>query len=116
MNRLMIGLIVRFVVSALVLLLVSWLIPGFEISGFWGAVLTAVVIAIIGYVVELLFGENVSAQKRGITGFLVVALTIYLSQFIVPNYVSVTLLGALLAAVLVGIFDLFVPTEFKTKA
>ncbi|MDO4540613.1 MAG: phage holin family protein [Syntrophomonadaceae bacterium] len=112
----MIGLIVRFVVSALVLLLVSWLVPGFEVSGFWGAVLTAIVIAIIGYLVELVFGEKISPQRRGITGFLVVAITIYLAQFIVPNYVSVTLLGALLAAVLVGVIDLFVPTQIKSKA
>lgn len=112
----MIGMIVRFVVSALVLLLVSWLVPGFEVSGFWGAVLAAVVIAVLGFLIEKLFGENISPQKRGITGFLVVALTIYLAQFIVPNYIDASLLGALLAAVLVGIIDLFVPTELRAQA
>ena len=32
----LIGTIIRFVVSALVLLVVSWLIPGMQVAGFTG--------------------------------------------------------------------------------
>lgn len=47
------GVIVRFIVSALVLIVVSWLSPGFVVrGGFVGALIAAVVIAVLGYIVE----------------------------------------------------------------
>ena len=42
----MLGLIVRFVVSAIVLMLVSWLLPGFATLSFVQALIAAVVIAL----------------------------------------------------------------------
>ncbi|MGB4302958.1 MAG: phage holin family protein, partial [Syntrophomonadaceae bacterium] len=45
----MIGTIVRFVVSALVLMLIGYLLPGITVSGFIGALIAAVVIALLGY-------------------------------------------------------------------
>ncbi|HWQ77093.1 MAG TPA: phage holin family protein [Syntrophomonas sp.] len=109
----MVRTIIRFVVSAIVLLLVSYLLPGIEVSGFWGALVAAVVIAGIGYLVELILGENVSPRSRGIVGFVVSALVIYLAQFIVPNYMNVSLLGSLLAAFVIGLVDAFIPTELR---
>lgn len=109
----MVRTIIRFVVSAIVLLLISYLLPGIKVSGFWGALVAAVVIAGIGYLVELVLGENVSPRSRGIVGFVVSAVVIYLAQFIVPNYMSVTLLGSLLAAFVIGLVDAFIPTELR---
>jgi putative membrane protein len=108
----MLGAIIRFVVSALVLLFVSFLVPGFKVGGFLGALLSAVVIAVLGYIVESLFGKNVSPQSRGVVGFLTAAAVIYLAQFIVPA-LEVSVLGALLAALVIGIVDAFVPTELR---
>ncbi|CFY02189.1 Membrane protein of unknown function [Syntrophomonas zehnderi OL-4] len=109
----MVQTIVRFVVSAIVLLLISYLLPGIKVSGFWGALLAAAVIAILGYLVELVLGERVSPRSRGIVGFVVAAIVIYLAQFIIPNYLSVTLLGSLLAALVIGLVDAFIPTELR---
>ena len=47
-------------------------------------------------------------------GFLVSALVIYLAQFIVGG-VSVSVLGALLAALVIGIIDLFIPISTLLK-
>ncbi|NMA68873.1 MAG: phage holin family protein, partial [Desulfitobacterium sp.] len=44
----MIGLIVRFLVSAVVLLLVSYIVPGVQVAGFTGALIASVVIAVLG--------------------------------------------------------------------
>ncbi|MGI5882817.1 MAG: phage holin family protein [Dethiobacteria bacterium] len=107
-----VGLIVRFIVSALVLMLVSFLLPGFALLSFGQALIAAVVIAVLGFVVESLFGKRVSPQNRGIVGFLTAAVVIYISQFIVPG-MSITVLGALLAAIIIGVVDLFVPTELR---
>ena len=108
-----VGTLIRFVVSALVLLLVSWLLPGITVSGFTGALLAAVVIAVLGYVVEVLLGDKISPQRRGIVGFITSAVVIYLAQFIVPSFLSVNIVGALLAALVIGIIDAFVPTELR---
>jgi putative membrane protein len=113
MSRSWIGIIVRFVVSAIVLMLVAYLIPGIRVSGFVGALIAALVIAGIGYLIEMAFGDRISPRSRGIVGFITAAVVIYLAQFIIPDYLSVSLLGSLLAALVIGLVDAFVPTELR---
>jgi putative membrane protein len=108
----MLGLIVRFIVSAIVLMLVSFLLPGFATMGFVVALIAAIVIALLGFIVESVLGKQVSPQNRGIVGFIVSALVIYAAQWLVPG-MSVTILGAALAALVIGIIDAFVPTELR---
>lgn len=103
-----IGHIVRFVVSALVLMLVGFLVPRFEVGGFWSALFLALAIAVIGWIAEAVFGKKVTPFGRGIVGFLASAAVIWVSQFLIAG-VRVTMLGAILAALVIGIIDLFVP-------
>lgn len=112
-NSSLIGTAIRFVVSALVLMLVGWFLPGITVAGFTGALVAAIVIAVLGFVVESLLGKNVSPRSRGIVGFVTAVVVIYLAQFIVPSMLSVSLLGAILAALVIGLIDAFVPTELR---
>lgn len=66
----MLRIIVRFIVSALVLMFVGFLVPGFGPIGFWNALIAAVVISVLGYIIEALVGKNVSPQGRGLSAFL----------------------------------------------
>jgi len=109
----MVRTIVRFVVSAVVLLLISYLLPGIKVSGFMGALLAAVVIAILGYLVEMILGDRISPRSRGVVGFVVAAVVIYLAQYIIPSYMSVSFLGSILAAFVIGLVDAFIPTELR---
>lgn len=102
------GTIVRFIVSAIVLMVVGYLVPQFTVGGFWSALMLAVVIAFLGWIIEGIFGKKVTPYGRGIVGFIVSALVIWLAQFVVGN-VQVTILGAILAALVIGIIDLFIP-------
>ena len=102
--------IVRFIVSAIVLLLVGWLVPGFQIVGFWNAFLAALFIAGIGWAIEAFMGPRVSPYSRGLVGFIASAVVIYLTKFFIPG-IRVTILGALLAALVIGIIDLMVPVK-----
>lgn len=104
--------IVRLVVSAIVLMFVSFLIPGFMTASFWTAVLAALVITGLGWLVEAIMGRSVSPYARGIVGFLVSALVIYVTKFIVTGF-QVTAVGALLAALVIGLVDMFVPTTLR---
>ena len=108
-----IGFIVRFLVSALVLLLVSYILPGIKVAGITGALIAAAIIAILGYVAEKLMGDKASPQNRGLVGFVSAAVVIYLAKFIVPVYLDVSVIGALLAAFVIGIIDAFVPTLIR---
>ncbi len=104
--------LVRFFIATLVLYLVGFLVPGFTIRGISTAILAAAVIAAMGWIFESFFGGELSPYGRGITGFLITALIIYLTNFIVQG-VHITVIGALLAALVVGIADLFLPVKSR---
>jgi putative membrane protein len=109
------GTIVRFIVSAIVLLIVGFLVPQFSVGSFWSALLLAVVIALLGWIIEGIFGKRVTPFGRGIVGFLCSALVIWLAQFVVGQ-VHVSFIGAILAALVIGIIDLFIPVATPFKA
>lgn len=104
--------IIRFIVAAIVLMVVSFITPGFTGLGFWHALLAALLIALIGFGLETLFGRNISPYARGGVGFITSAVIFYVLQFIIPG-LRVTVLGALIAAAIVGIIDMFVPTGVR---
>ena len=70
---------------------------------------------LLGWIVEGIFGKRVSPFGRGIVGFLASAVVIWIAQFIVGG-VSVTWLGAILAALVIGIIDLFIPVSSPYEA
>lgn len=103
---------IRLVVSAIVLVLLSPFVPGFSVTNFWQALLAAVVITILGFIIESALGRSISPYGRGIVGFLVSAVVLYVTKYIVPGF-NVTLLGALIAAFVIGLVDIFVPTSLR---
>lgn len=107
--------VIRFIVAAIVLMFVGFLVPGFSVNSFWTAVLAAIVIAVIGWIIEAIFGDRISPYNRGIVGFLVSAVVIYATQFFVSGF-RVTILGALLASLVIGIIDLFIPIKNNMRS
>jgi putative membrane protein len=110
-----IGHVVRFIVSAIVLMVVGWLVPNFSVGGFWSALLLALVIALLGWILEGIFGKRITPFGRGIVGFLSSAVVIWLAQFVVGG-VRATIIGAILAALVIGIVDLFIPAANPFRA
>ncbi|MFF2888937.1 phage holin family protein [Paenibacillus sp. NPDC057967] len=109
------GHVVRFIVSALVLMVVGFIVPQFSVGGFWSAFFLALVIAALGWIIEGIFGKKVTPFGRGIVGFIASAAVIWIAQFIVGG-VTVTWLGAILAALVIGIIDLFIPVSTPYEA
>ncbi|AJS59680.1 phage holin family protein [Paenibacillus sp. IHBB 10380] len=109
------GHVVRFIVAAIVLMIVGWIVPQFSVGGFWSALMLALVIALLSWVVEGIFGKKINPFGRGIVGFIISALVIYIAQFVVSG-ISVTMLGAILAALVIGIIDLFIPVSTPYEA
>ncbi len=100
--------IVRIVVGAIVLGITAFFTPGFAISGIWPLLLSAIVLAGLDYLVFKLFKANATPFGRGISGFILAAVIIYITQFFVAGF-SVTLFGALLGALIYGVVDAIIP-------
>jgi putative membrane protein len=109
----MIRAVIRFIVSALVLMVVGWLVPGMSVDGFTGALIAAVVIAALGWGAEQLLGKKATPQARGIAGFVSAAVVIYVAQYIVPGSIQASIIGALLASLVIGLVDAVIPTELR---
>ncbi|APC81106.1 phage holin family protein [Clostridium botulinum] len=102
------GYIIRLIVSMVVLSVTAFFTPGFTISGFWAVLLAAVIISAIDYLAEKLMGVDASPFGRGLKGFVISAIIIYLTQFLVPT-MRVSIVGAIIAALVIGVIDAILP-------
>lgn len=100
--------IIRLIVGIIVLAITAALTPGFTISGIWPLLLGAIVLAVLDYLASQILGVNATPFGRGIAGFVLAAVIIYATQYFVAGY-TVTILGALLGALVYGIVDLIIP-------
>src|SRR5690242_12677611 len=100
--------LIRLVVGAIVLAITAAITPGFRIAGIWPLIVAAVVLALLDYMVTRFLGLHATPFGRGISGFLLAAVIIYITQFFVTGY-TVTLLGAVIGALIYGIVDLVIP-------
>lgn len=101
---------IRLVLVAVVLMITSFLTPGFSIRGLWSFLLAALVIIILDYLAEKMMGIDASPIGKGIKGFAISAVIIYLTQFFVPS-MRVSIIGSLLAALVIGILDMLIPKK-----
>lgn len=104
----MFGTIIRFFAAAVVLSFIGVVLPGIYMAGFLTAIFAAVVIAALGWLVELPFGPRISPYARGAIGFICSAVVIFMTEAVVPG-VQATVPAGLLCAVIIGFVDLFVP-------
>ncbi len=44
------------VINAVIILLASWIVSSFQVSGFWTAMLYSVIFSIVSWVLEMIFG------------------------------------------------------------
>ncbi|KAB3535510.1 phage holin family protein [Alkaliphilus pronyensis] len=100
--------IIRFIVSAIVIAIAAFLTPGFSIDGLWSVLIAALVITIIDYVIFKVAKFDATPFGRGFTGFIVAAIVIYVTQFFVPA-MGVTVIGAILGAIVIGLIDMVIP-------
>ena len=63
LSILTLGLFV-LVINALMLLLVAWLVPGFNVAGFWSGFLVAIFVSVFSFIVNSLIGFNKVTIRR----------------------------------------------------
>lgn len=104
------GIVTRFITSSIILAVTAFLTPGFEISSIATLLLAAVVLAIMDYLFNLILGVDATPFGRGIVGFVVSSVVLYLTQFFVPGY-AISMLSAVIGAAIYGIIAGMVPGE-----
>ena len=102
------GFIGRIVISAIILGITAFFTPGFSISGIWSLLLAALVLSVLDFAISRIANFDASPFGRGLTGFILAAAILYLTQYFVSGY-SVTVFGALLGALVYGIVDAIIP-------
>ena len=101
-------ILIRVLVTAIVVGIAAFLTPGFSINNLWSLILAAVVIALLNYLIQKFTGVNASPFGRGITGFIVAAIILYATKFIVPGF-NISVWGAIIGALVIGIIDVIIP-------
>lgn len=109
----MVKLLIKVLVSGLAILLTSALSIGIQTDGYTTAILAALVIGILDWAINKFTGVDASPFGRGAVGFIVAALILFITGRIVDGF-NVTIIGALVGAIVLGIVDSFLPTDKKT--
>ena len=101
-------MLLRIIITSIVLAIAAFFTPGFTIDGLWSVILAAVVIGILDYLIQRFTGIDASPFGRGIAGFLLTALILYVTQYIVAGF-NISLWGAIIGALVIGIIDAIMP-------
>ncbi len=101
-------LLLRVLITSIVVAIAAFFTPGFTIDGMWSLLLAAVVIGVLDYLIQKFTGINASPFGRGLSGFLVAAIILYVTKFIVPGF-NISIWGAIIGALVIGIVDAIMP-------
>lgn len=100
----------RFIVAAIVLGITAFFTPGFSINNIWALGLAAIVLTIMDYIIVKFTGLHASPFGKGFVGFILAAVTLYLTQFFVAGY-SISWMAAIIGALIYGVVDYLIPGE-----
>ncbi len=100
--------ITNIIISALVVILGSYLIPGIEVSGFFVAVIVAIVLGIINSIVRpilVLFTLPITLFTLGLFLLVINALMVKLAGILIPGFVVDGFWAALLLSIILSAFN-----------
>ncbi len=100
----------RLVVAAIVLGITAFFTPGFSINNIWSLGIAAIVLTVMDYLIVKFTGLHASPFGKGFVGFILAAVTLYLTQFFVAGY-SISWIAAIIGALIYGVVDYLIPGE-----
>ena len=109
----MIKLIIKILISGLAILITSALSIGIQTDGYTTAIMAGIVIGILDWAINKFTGVDASPFGRGAVGFVVAAIILFITGQIVDGF-TVSILGAIIGALILGIVDSFLPADKKT--
>lgn len=98
----------RLVTAAIVLAITAFFTPGFSINNIWSLAIAAIVLTIIDYLIVKFTGLDATPFGKGFVGFVLAAVTLYVTQYFVAGY-SISWIAAIIGALIYGIVDYIIP-------
>lgn len=111
------SLIIRWIVSALSLLLVAYLVPGIAVEGFYAALIAALVLGFVNAIIRpilLILTLPINILTLGLFTLVVNAFMLWLVSTIVKGFDVVSFPAALWAAVILWLVGWVVNAAFET--
>jgi uncharacterized membrane protein YvlD (DUF360 family) len=100
----------RLVVAAIVLGITAFFTPGFSINNIWSLGIAAIVLALMDYLIVKFTGLHASPFGKGFVGFILAAVTLYVTQYFVAGY-SISWIAAIIGALIYGVIDYIIPGD-----
>lgn len=100
----------RLVTAAIVLAITAFFTPGFSINNIWTLAIAAIVLTLIDYLIVKFTGLEATPFGKGFVGFILAAVTLYVTQYFVAGY-SISWIAAIIGALIYGIVDYIIPGQ-----
>lgn len=103
-------LIVRLAINVLALLVVEYLVPGFELAGYQAAIVAAIIIGVVNTFIRpilQLIALPISVITLGISAFLINVLLLWLVAYFVPGFDISSFMTAIIASILLSLVSWF---------
>lgn len=101
-------MLLRVVITSVVIAIAAFFSPGFSVDGIGSLLLAAIVIGVLDHLVQKFTGVDASPFGRGIVGFLVAAIILYVTKFLVAGF-HINMVGAIIGALVIGVIDAIIP-------
>ena len=103
-------LIARLAINVFALLVVEYLVPGFELSGYQATIVAAVVIGVVNTFIRpflQLIALPISVLTLGISAFLINVVLLWLVAYFVPGFEIASFVTAIVASILLSLVSWF---------
>lgn len=107
----MINMLVRWVLAALALLFVAWIVPGISFTGFMAAFWAAFVMGLVNIFIRpvlLVLTLPINLITLGLFTFIINALMFLLVAKIVPGFMVIGFMAALLGSIVLSILSMLI--------
>ena len=103
-------LIIRLTINVFALLVVEYLVPGFELTGYQAVIVTAIVIGVVNTFIRpllQLIALPISLLTFGISAFLINVFLLWGVAYVVPGFEITSFLTAVIAAIVLSLVSWF---------
>lgn len=105
----MLNTLIRWVIYAFLIVLVSWIVPGIEVDNFVSAMFVCVIMALINTFIKPILQVitlPVNILTLGLFSFIINALMLMLAGLVAPGFEVEGFMSALLGSLLLSLFSL----------
>ncbi len=105
----MVNIFLKWIIYALLIVFVSWIVPGIEVDNFISAMFVCIILALINTIIKPLIeiiALPVTVLTLGLFSFVINALMLMLAGWIAPGFEVEGFISALFGSLLLSLFAL----------